>query len=48
MAMVQTAIGWDIHRKFSKISICQVDDTGELTVLGRHRLEHDNLDRMRA
>ena len=46
--MVQTAIGWDIHRKFSKISIRQVDDTGELKVLGRHRLEHDDHDRMRA
>lgn len=46
--MVQTAIGWDIHRKFSKLSIRELDDQGELKVLQRVRLEHNDRDRMRA
>ncbi len=38
--MRMQAIGWDIHRKFSKVSVQQLGDEGELKVVQRKRLDH--------
>lgn len=45
---VQTAVGWDIHRKFSRLSIVQRDEQGEIRVMKRMRLEHDDRAAMQA
>lgn len=45
---VQMAIGWDIHRKFSRVSIVQQNEQGEIRVSERMRLEHDNRAAMEA
>ena len=37
---VQIAVGWDIHRKFSKLSIVERNELGDIRVLKRMRLEH--------
>ena len=37
---LQTAVGWDIHRKFSQLSLVQRSEQGEIRVLRRMRLEH--------
>ncbi len=34
------ALGWDIHRKFSKVSIGQMSSEGDIRVVERARLEH--------
>jgi hypothetical protein len=41
------ALGWDIHRKFSQVSVPELGDDGELRVLERRRLNHDDRDGMR-
>ena len=41
-------VGWDIHRKFSQLSIVQLDDEGETRVVKRMRLEHTDQVAMRA
>lgn len=38
--MNSLALGWDIHRKFSKVSLVEKDAQGEMHVLERARLEH--------
>ncbi len=43
----QQALGWDIHRKFSKVSIEQMSEEGEIQVIERARLEHEDHDAMR-
>jgi transposase len=40
------ALGWDIHRKFSKVSIEQMSEEGEIQVVERARLEHEDRDTM--
>jgi transposase len=42
------ALGWDIHRKFSKVSIEERDQKGEIRVIERARLEHGDRDRLRS
>jgi len=42
------ALGWDIHRKFSEVSLVEKDAQGEMHVVERARLEHDAPDAMRA
>jgi transposase len=42
------ALGWDIHRKFSKVSIEECDEEGEVRVIERARLEHGDNDRLRG
>lgn len=37
---VQIAVGWDIHRKFSKLSVLEKDGGEEIHVVKRMRLEH--------
>lgn len=34
------ALGWDVHRKFSQVSVQRRDDDGEIRVIERKRLEH--------
>jgi transposase len=36
----QLAVGWDIHRKFSQLSVVEKNDGGEIRVVKRMRLEH--------
>jgi hypothetical protein len=41
------ALGWDIHRKFSKVSLLEKTAEGEMQVNERARLEHADRDAMR-
>lgn len=41
------ALGWDNHRKFSKVSLMEKTPDGEIRVVERARLEHDDKDAMR-
>lgn len=41
------AVGWDIHRKFSQLSVLQRSPNGQIQVVQRHRLEHADHDAMR-
>jgi transposase len=45
--MSTQALGWDIHRKFSKVSLMQETADGEIQVIERARLEHSDRDAMR-
>jgi transposase len=45
---IQTAVGWDIHRKFSQLSVVQRNESGEIRVVKRLRLEHADRGAMRA
>jgi transposase len=45
---VQTAVGWDIHRKFSQLSVVERNEQGEIRVVKRMRLEHIDRPAMRA
>jgi transposase len=45
--MSAQALGWDLHRKFSYVSLQQFNDDGELRVVERARLEHDDLEAVR-
>jgi transposase len=42
------AVGWDLHRKFSQVSLQRRDDVGEIRVVERARLEHDDLAKLRV
>jgi len=42
------ALGWDNHRKFSKVSVMEQTPDGEIRAVERARLEHDDKDAMRA
>ncbi|MGE0610071.1 MAG: IS110 family transposase [Pirellulales bacterium] len=44
----QTAVGWDIHRKFSQLSVVQRDERGEVRVKERIRLNHEDREAMFA
>jgi transposase len=41
-------VGWDIHRKFSQLSVVQRSEQGEIRVVKRMRLEHADRPAMRA
>lgn len=41
------ALGWDIHRKFSKVSIQEMSEDGETRVVERARLGHEDREAMR-
>jgi transposase len=41
------ALGWDVHRKFSKVSLEQMTEEGQIQVVERVRLEHDDRQAMR-
>jgi transposase len=41
------ALGWDIHRKFSKVSLMEKTAEGEIQVKERARLEHSDQDAVR-
>ena len=41
------AVGWDIHRKFSQLSVVQRNEHGEIRVMKRMRLEHADRAAMR-
>jgi transposase len=41
--MAALAVGWDLHRKFSQVSLQRREDGGEIRVVERARLEHDDL-----
>jgi transposase len=45
--MSDRALGWDIHRKFSMVSVRELTADGELRVVERRRLEHDDPEAMR-
>ena len=42
------ALGWDVHRKFSQVSVQRLDDDGEIRVIERKRLEHFDREAMRS
>lgn len=44
---VKTAVGWDIHRKFSQVSVVAQSEQGEIRVVKRMRLEHADRAAMR-
>lgn len=46
--MNRRAIGWDIHRKFSQVSVREIRDDGELCVVERVRLNHEDRAHMEA
>jgi transposase len=41
------SVGWDIHRKFSKVSLEQMTSEGTIQVVERARLEHEDRQAMR-
>ena len=43
----KTAVGWDIHRKFSQLSVVTQSEQGEIRVVKRMRLEHADRAAMR-
>jgi transposase len=45
--MSRLAIGWDLHRKFSQVSVMRLESDGELRVVERARLDHTDRDKMR-
>ncbi len=45
--MSTQSLGWDIHRKFSKVSVVDETAEGEIRVVERARLEHADRDAMR-
>jgi transposase len=45
--MNRRALGWDIHRKFSKVSLMEVSAEGEIRAVERARLEHDDPEGLR-
>ena len=45
--MSTQSLGWDIHRKFSKVSVVDETAEGEMRVVERARLEHADRDAMR-
>jgi len=45
--MLKQAIGWDLHRKFSKVSVMRREDDGEPYVVERARLDHADPEAMR-
>jgi transposase len=46
--MLTSAVGWDLHRKFSQVSVLRRDDAGEIRVVERARLDHHDRQAMRA
>lgn len=42
------ALGWDNHRKFSKVSLMEQTPDGQIRAVERARLEHDDREAMRA
>jgi transposase len=46
--MIAQALGWDNHRKFSKVSLMELMPDGQILAVERARLEHDDKDAMRA
>ncbi len=41
------ALGWDVHRKFSKVSLQEMTSEGQIVVVERARLEHCSREAMR-
>ena len=46
--MSARSLGWDLHRKFSKVSLLEITEGGEIEVIERARLEHDDPNAVRA
>ena len=44
----RVAVGWDLHRKFSQVSLLEQQDDGQFRTLRRARLEHADRDSMHA
>ena len=44
--MSDRVLGWDIHRKFSMVSVREMTAEGELRVVERRRLDHDDPEKM--
>ena len=42
------AVGWDLHRKFSQVSLLEQQADGQFRTLRRARLEHADRDAMQA
>ena len=43
VAMNAQALGWDVHRKFSKVSLLELMPEGEIQAVERARLEHEDM-----
>jgi transposase len=46
--MIAQALGWDNHRKFSRVSLMEQTPDGQIRAVERARLEHDDKGVMRA
>lgn len=44
--MCRLAVGWDLHRKFSQVSVMRREANGEIRVVERARLEHADREAM--
>jgi len=44
--MAAQALGWDIHRKFSKVTVEQMTAEGEIQIVERAHLEHEDRETM--
>ena len=44
--MNSRALGWDVHRRFSKVSLMEMSAEGEIRAVERARLEHDDREAM--
>lgn len=44
----RVAVGWDLHRRFSQVSLLEQQDDGQFRTLRRARLEHADRDVMHA
>lgn len=45
--MPTMVVGWDIHRKFSQVSVQQLTEDGEMRIVRRQRLEHADREALR-
>ena len=46
--MSTIALGWDIHRKFSRVSVFEITEDSEMQVRERRRLDHEDRAAMRS
>lgn len=44
----RVAVGWDLHRKFSQVSLLEQQADGQFRTLRRARLDHADRDAMHA
>lgn len=45
--MKAQSVGWDLHRKFSQVTVMEQAEDGQMAVRERARLEHEDREGMR-